>query len=169
MAEGAEKLTEEEAAAPLETFIKADEAVSKKLTETRKFVTERQKGPQDNAGQAQTIKTLLSRLQEAQNKLSKAKKATAEHSKRYQAKRVLVELAEKLEGLKPIVTTATEACAPLLEKGGEDYLVGCSVRILATTLRAHMQEKGTSDEELFTAAAGGAPSMSEGAFVSYLA
>eukprot|EP00929_Paragymnodinium_shiwhaense_P077109 TRINITY_DN3968_c0_g2_i1.p1 TRINITY_DN3968_c0_g2~~TRINITY_DN3968_c0_g2_i1.p1 ORF type:complete len:2044 (-),score=893.51 TRINITY_DN3968_c0_g2_i1:341-6472(-) len=165
-AEGADKMTEEEAAEPLEKFLKLDTAVSTKLAETRKFVSDRQKGA-DNAGQQQTIKTLLQKLQETQAKLAKAKKATAAHSQRYAAKRAVVDITAKIDTLKGEVEKASKACEPLLEAKGEDYLVGCSLRILGAALRAHMQEKTVTDEELFNKVAGGSP-ISQAALAAYL-
>eukprot|EP00929_Paragymnodinium_shiwhaense_P077106 TRINITY_DN3968_c0_g1_i1.p1 TRINITY_DN3968_c0_g1~~TRINITY_DN3968_c0_g1_i1.p1 ORF type:complete len:2055 (-),score=796.97 TRINITY_DN3968_c0_g1_i1:227-6391(-) len=165
--EGADKMTAEEASAPLEKFIKVETELAAKLVVTRKLISERQKGSADNSGQQQTVKALQQRVQEVQAKLSKAKKATGVHSQRYAAKRAVAEAAAKIDKLKGEVEKAAQACAPLLEEGGEEYLVGCSVRILANALRAHMQEKSFTDEDLFKKVAGGR-NIGEGTFLKYL-
>lgn len=75
---------------------------------------------------------------------------------KYLAKKVLVDVEERLVAIEAEVKKAAEAAAPLLEEGGERFLVANSARSLAQAWRDHMKAEGLSHEALFAKVSGGA-------------
>eukprot|EP00927_Polykrikos_kofoidii_P065794 TRINITY_DN61510_c0_g1_i1.p1 TRINITY_DN61510_c0_g1~~TRINITY_DN61510_c0_g1_i1.p1 ORF type:complete len:2086 (-),score=507.96 TRINITY_DN61510_c0_g1_i1:169-6426(-) len=167
MAEDAAAMTEEEAAAPLEQFLALDKEVLIKLGETRGFVSDCQRISKDNPAHVETLKTLQTRLAEAQAETAKLKKATINHEQRFLAKRIVEDATEKIATLDGEIKSATEACASLLVDGGEEFLVGVSIRTLAFALRDHLREKDLTEEALFQEVGKGDP-LNEDVFVGYL-
>eukprot|EP00927_Polykrikos_kofoidii_P031606 TRINITY_DN27151_c0_g1_i1.p1 TRINITY_DN27151_c0_g1~~TRINITY_DN27151_c0_g1_i1.p1 ORF type:complete len:2139 (+),score=568.46 TRINITY_DN27151_c0_g1_i1:1-6417(+) len=165
--ETAAGVSEEELAGPLEAFLELEKEVVTKMTTTRAFLAERQRFSKDHAEQQETVKRLQARLLELQTETSRAKKSTSDHELRFVAKRMLAETAEQVATIDADVKRATDFCAPFLEDGGEEYLIGTSIRTLANALSEYMKEKDIDEEALFKEAGGG-QNMSENAFVAYL-
>jgi hypothetical protein len=165
--EGADNLTEAEAAAPLMAFMEVEKATLKKISALRSFLTGRVNEQRTNKEQSEVLKQLQERVGKAAKDLSEKKKFTAVHETRALGTRLLGEVTEQVNGLDAEVKKATLACAPLLEQGGEEFLVATSVKTLASALKAHMQAKELSEEALFKEAGG--KSMNEKKFVKYLA
>jgi hypothetical protein len=80
---------------------------------------------------------------------------------------LLAEAQEEVSGVDSEVTKATEACATLLVQGGEEFLIGNSVKTLVTAFEIHMKAKELTVDDLWKEAGG--KSIKEKAFVTYLA
>jgi len=100
--------------------------------------------------------------------MTKVRKAPGDHEAKFVAKRLLQEANAEVGKLDGIIKTANDACAPLLEHGGEKYLVRTSIRTFATALGAHAKAKDLDLDGLFSEAGGGG-SIDESSFVAYLA
>jgi len=168
-AEDASDMSEEAAAAPLQTFLDADKAAKAHLAQTRAYLAERQRSSGGNAAHAETVKELLKRVNTAQADLDKAKRATGTHEARFRAKRIVMEVAEQVAGLETVLKTASDACAPLLEHGGEEFLVSTSIQVLATALGEHMKEKDLDEAAMFKKACGKNKKLSEAVFKQFVA
>merc|ERR1712039_219560 len=132
------------------------EAVGKLLRETR-----------SNADQQKLLKSLMDRLTEANSSLVKERKPIEVHEERFKAKEIQADAAAKVATLEEEVKKATSACAPLLEKAGEEYLISISTDILATALKDHARSKNLDEDALFKEACSG-KSMGEEAFITYV-
>ena len=116
------------------------------MCETRAFLAARQREVRGNAAHGDTLKQLTTRMSEAQKEMAKHRKFARVHEQKYLAKKLLLEVNEKLDGVADEVKKATDFCAPLLEEGGLKYLVAASVRTLADALRDLMQKKELTQE-----------------------
>merc|ERR1712129_310608 len=106
-----------------------------RMDDTRTTLALRMKDVRGNATHEESLKGLQARLSEAQKEMAKPKKFTSGHEQKYMSKKLLAETEEKLEKMQGDIDKTLAFCAPLLEQGGEMYLVGSSVRTLATALR----------------------------------
>ncbi|CAK0801214.1 unnamed protein product [Prorocentrum cordatum] len=80
--------------------------------------------------------------------LAKARVAASSFDSIVAAKFVNQQVSKVLEEMEAELETARAACAPLLEKGGDEFLVAASVARLGAGLQEHMDEKGLSKEAL---------------------
>lgn len=165
--EAAEVMGNEEAASICEKAGEQAKTAQELVDQSRTFLTARQRENQGNAASQDTVKSLQTRLAAASTALSKAKKTVSNREHKFVAKKLLHEVEEMIASLEPEVKAAEEACIPLLEKGGEEFLVAGSLRTLASALRAHGKEKSLDVTGLFNEAGGGKP-ISEADFVHYL-
>lgn len=72
-------------------------------------------------------------MKAAPQEFSKAKKVAGDHEQKFVAKKLLAESNEMIAGME-----ATGACSPLLEDGGEEFLVAARTYTLAAVLRDHL-------------------------------
>ncbi|CAE8721864.1 unnamed protein product [Polarella glacialis] len=140
------------------------------LDSVRILMVARQKDAQGVASLTETIKKLQARVSTANLSLVKSKKLVTDLDQKFVAQRVLVEATEIVNGLDAEVKAAEAACAPLLEKGGEEFLVSNSIQTLAAALRRHMQEKSVGVDVLFSEACGDkkVKAIAHQDFVAYL-
>eukprot|EP00913_Durusdinium_trenchii_P013004 g12209.t1 len=155
--EAAEVMGNEEAASICEKAGEQAKTAQELVDQSRTFLTARQRENQGNAASQDTVKSLQTRLAAASTALSKAKKTVSNREHKFVAKKLLHEVEEMIASLEPEVKAAEEACIPLLEKGGEEFLVAGSLRTLASALRAHGKEKSLDVTGLFNEAGGGKP------------
>jgi len=114
------------------------------------------------------LKTHQTKLSEVTAAQVKAKKAISEQEQKFIGKKLLGEAEELVNGLEAEVKAAEEACAKLLEKGGEEFLVLTSIKTLTAALREHMKEKSLDLDGLFKEVSGKKKSITKEAFLEYL-
>jgi hypothetical protein len=165
--EGADTMSEADAEKPLNEFLEVEKDTFSKQKAINNLLQNLMQTHKSNKARTEVVKSLQDRVKKAQDSLADVKKATEPHSKRALAKRLLVEAKEQVAGLEGAIKKATDACAPLLEQGGEQFLIGNSVQTLAAALQAHMKEKEVSEDDVFKSIAKG-KDASEKAFVKYL-
>eukprot|EP00931_Biecheleriopsis_adriatica_P115047 TRINITY_DN90894_c0_g1_i1.p1 TRINITY_DN90894_c0_g1~~TRINITY_DN90894_c0_g1_i1.p1 ORF type:complete len:2039 (+),score=681.28 TRINITY_DN90894_c0_g1_i1:31-6147(+) len=136
---------------------------------TRNFLAARLKDASGVASLTETVKKLQVRLSEANVGLAKSRKSVQAVEQKFAAQKALAEVKEILSDLEAEAKKAEEACAPLLEKGGEEFLVATSQLMLATALREHMAEKTITVERLFAQAGAKEGKLSRSTFIAYLA
>jgi len=154
-----------------EEIAKASKEAQARVDEARTFLAERTKdGKNVDAAQKEALEKLKARLTETSSELAKGKKVALEYEHKFISKKALNEAKEMIANMEEEISKATEACKPLLEEGGEEFLVASSAVTLATVLMEHMDVKGMKVDELFTEANGGnaSGSISQDAFVAYL-
>ena len=102
--------------------------------------------------------------------MAKAKTRVASYVQAFAAKRLLAEATKMFEDVDLEVEKAKKSCAPLLEHGGEEFLVTASIKTLSAGLCDHMSQKGLKREELYKAANGGKAkgALKREAFLAYL-
>jgi hypothetical protein len=147
----------------MKAFLECDKELSKANMQAKTFVNARlgeQKASKENT---ETLKKLQERLAKVAEELVPVKKATKPHEQKALGKQMLAEAKEQVGGLDAEIKKAADACAPLLEKGGAEYLVDSSIKTLAKALQAHMKEKELTQEKLFEDVP-----KSETKFVAYL-
>merc|ERR1712232_1443670 len=101
------------------------------------------------------VQKLQERAAKVPEGLTDAKKAVAPHEKRALGSILLAEAKEQVGTLDAEIKKAKDACAPLVEAGGIDYLVSSSVKTLAKALQAHMGAKELSEDDLWKEAGQG--------------
>ncbi|CAE7346579.1 RE1 [Symbiodinium natans] len=166
--EAAEEMTADEAANICEKAGAQAKAAQAAVDESRTFLSARTQENKGNPGNAETIKSLQTRLNTAGTALSKAKKVVSNQEHKFVAKKLLHEVEEMLGSLEAEVKAAEEVCAPLLDGGGVQFLVAGSLKTLAGALRSYMKDKGLDTSALFTEASGGNRPISKEDFLSYL-
>jgi len=160
-----EKLTVEQASAPLKAFSDIEKKSKESLQKAKPLVQQLQ---QNNPGKnAEALKKLVERMSAATTTISKAKKAVQTHEHNALAKSIVVDVTEKLKELAPEVKKATDHCAPLAVKKGEEFLVHTSHAVLAKALLAHGEAKSLDIDALFKEAGG--KKMKDATFLKYLA
>jgi len=135
-----------------------------KLRTTVEACLKEQKGNEENE---KTLKKSQERLKELREAIAAKKKLTAPHEKRALGTKLLTEAKEEVSGLEAEVKKATDACAALLEQGGETFLVGNSIKAFREAVQAVMKEKDQDEDQLFKTIGKGKP-VAEKAFVKYL-
>lgn len=165
--EGAENMSAEDAAEFCEKLIAQLKGCHASAEEAKTFLAARFKDAKGNAVHTETLEKLQVRLKEATVELAKHRKVASLHEQKYVAKKLLGQANEQISKAEEDNTKAAAACAPLLEEGGERFLVASSVETLAEALRQHAEEKGLSDEALFAELSSGG-SASEEDFLAYL-
>jgi len=153
--EDAKDLSEDAVTKLIEKFLEVEKAFKANLSETRNFVQQREKEVFGNAANKETVKKLQTRLSEAQSALTAVRKPIAVHEDKFTAKRLLAEANDVVSKLDAEVKTATDACASLLEQGGEEYLATASIGVLSQALLAHAKEKDLDEEAVYKEASGG--------------
>lgn len=138
------------------------------MDEIRTILAMRTKDVKGMSVHEDTLKQLQARLTEAQKEMAKHKKFASGHEQKYLAKKLLAETEEKLETMQTEIEKTNGFCAPLLEHGGEVFLVASSVRTLAAALRDHMKSKELTYETLYKEISGGTDGISKAVFVAYL-
>eukprot|EP00930_Biecheleria_cincta_P082776 TRINITY_DN72430_c0_g1_i1.p1 TRINITY_DN72430_c0_g1~~TRINITY_DN72430_c0_g1_i1.p1 ORF type:complete len:1990 (-),score=675.87 TRINITY_DN72430_c0_g1_i1:92-6022(-) len=157
--------SEEEAGEICEKASKEAKTVQGMLDECRKFLAERQKDKLPNS--ADTLKDLMTRVKEATDALTKAKKSFQEQEHKFLGKRVLKEVEELISGLEGDVKAAEESCAALLARGGEEFLVAASLRTLANALLDYMSKESKDISTLFKDVGSG-KNIEQEVFVAWL-
>jgi len=143
-----EGMPEEEATAKCTKFLELEKAAQAKLVETKQMVVKTAQEVKTVPAHVETLKPLQAKLTSIGVELNKAKKSTSSFEQKITAKRVREELAELLKEMEAEKAKVDQVCAPLLENGGEEFLVQACVRRLADALSAHMAEKGVTQETL---------------------
>lgn len=152
----AESMTEEEASQLCQELAGQVKEVQAKMDSTRAFLAARQKDAKSGGSlHNEALQKLQERLSESMVELSKAKKVISDNEQKFTAKQLLAEARTLMEKMDKDLAGVTTASAPLLEKGGEEFLVANSVQTLASVLGDHMQAKGLTQQELFVQANGG--------------
>ncbi|CAE7758071.1 TIF3H1 [Symbiodinium sp. CCMP2456] len=159
--EAAEGMTADEAATICEKAGTQAKTAQAAVDESRTFLSARSQENKGNLGNAETIKSLQTRLNAAGTALSKAKKVVNNQEHKFVAKKLLQEVNEMVESLETEVKAAEEVASPLLENGGVQFLVAASLKTLAAALRSYMKEKGLDVAALFAEASGGNRPMSK--------
>jgi len=165
--EDAEALSTEQAASICEKSGAQAKLAQEAVDASRAFLTARSQENKGITANADTVKGLQTRLAAASNALAKAKKTVSNREHKFVAKKLLHEVEEMMSSLDAEVKGAEEVCAPLLEKGGEEFLVAASLRTLAGALRSYAKEKSLDLDGLFNEAGGG-KDISEADFATYL-
>jgi len=163
--EGAEADISDEEGEKLVARLKETQAL---VSDASSFLAARQKEVAGNTERTETFKELQNKLKEAKAEMAKHQKVASGHEQRYTAKKILAETTETLAAMDADVKQAVDACTPLLEEGGEKFLVATSVRTLAAALRDHMKEKELTHEGLFNEIAGGVDGIPQDKFLPYL-
>jgi len=166
--EDADKLSDEEANDACEKVLSLEKDAKTKAEEARTILAERQRDARNLPGQADTIKELNIRLGKAQADLAKARKLVGGHEQKCIAKQLTKEADDLIKTMEEQAKLAIEAGAPLVERGGEEFLVATSVETITDALRDHMKDKDLSIEKLFEEVSGGKESISKEAFLAYL-
>jgi hypothetical protein len=167
-AEDYEKLPSDEAAALTEKATTHAKAAQALVDEAKNFLAARLKDCKALPSAAETTTKLQTRITDASTSLMKARKVATEQEHKFVAKRVVKEAEELVASLDAEVTAAEEACAPLVEKGGEQFLVAASLRTLTAALRENMAKESKAVEAVFKEASGGEASIAQEAFLTYL-
>lgn len=162
----AESMTEDEAKELCEKLTGQAKEVQKKMDETRTFLAARQKDSKGASTHTEGLQKLQERLSDAMVELAKAKKVINDHEQKFASQKLLAEANAELEKMEADMAKATAACAPLLEHGGEEFLVACSAQTLASVLRDHMAANELTEEALFKQI--GAEKVTQEAFIAYL-
>uniref|UniRef100_A0A7S2QKR4 EF-hand domain-containing protein n=1 Tax=Zooxanthella nutricula TaxID=1333877 RepID=A0A7S2QKR4_9DINO len=151
--EDGEKEESEEAADKMVEQYRATQAA---IDEAKKLMLARQKDAAGNTAHTETVKELNKRITAALAAVTNHKKVASVYEGRFLAKKAKADAEETLGAVEEQVKKATDAAAPLLEEGGERFLVGASARTLAQAWRDHMKAKELTLEALFAEVAGGA-------------
>jgi len=166
--EASEEMTADEAATICEKAGTQAKTAQAAVDESRTFLSARSQENKGNIGNADTIKSLQTRLNAAGTALSKAKKVVNNQEHKFVAKKLLQEVNEMVDSLETEVKAAEEVASPLLENGGVQFLVAGSLKTLAAALRSYMKEKSLDVAALFAEASGGNQPISKEDFLSYL-
>jgi hypothetical protein len=160
-------MSEKDAETPLKLFQDAEKELGKLVATTKNHLQSRLQEQKANKENTETLKKLQERVAKVQTELATVKKSTTSHEQRALGTQMLADATEKVSGLATEVKKACDACAPLLEKSGEDFLVDTSLRTLIAALSAHMKEKELDADALFKEVGKG-KAIKEKAFVEYL-
>jgi len=115
------------------------------------------------------VKNMTERLAEATSGLLKAKKAFGEHESKFLAKKIIAECGQKISEVEEELKKIKEKASPLLEHGGDDFLVQSSTQVLASVLREHAKAKDLTEDAIFSQISGqGDGKVSQSAFITYL-
>jgi len=166
--EEAAKMTEAEAEAPLKAFTEANAEYALLSHALNVILQARFKDQKGDAEQMVVVKELQTRCKSAKDQITEKRKSVAPHEKRALGKKLLAEAQVEVASLEAELKKATEACAPLLQAGGLEFLISTSIQTLAAALQAHMQEENVTKEDVFKGIGKGKP-VQEKAFVKYLA
>jgi len=161
--EGGADMSEADAEVPLKAFMDADKEINAAVSSAKNALQQRSGEQRDNKENIELIKKCQERVSKCMQELATIKKSTKKHEQLASGKLMLADATAQVATLAAVVKKATDACAPLLEQGGKEYLVDHSVRTLALALQAHMKEKELTEETLFQEAGKDAKG-----FVSYL-
>lgn len=166
----AESMTEEEASELCEKLTGQAKDVQAKMDETRAFLSARQKDTKGASSHTEALQKLQERLSDSMVELAKAKKVVNDQEQKFASKKLLAEAASMVESAETELANATSACAPLLEHGGEEFLVASSVQTLSSVFRDYMVEQELTEDELFKQIHGGNAEgkISQHAFITYL-
>eukprot|EP00927_Polykrikos_kofoidii_P022008 TRINITY_DN20667_c0_g1_i1.p1 TRINITY_DN20667_c0_g1~~TRINITY_DN20667_c0_g1_i1.p1 ORF type:complete len:2068 (-),score=493.97 TRINITY_DN20667_c0_g1_i1:213-6416(-) len=162
--------TADDASEAIEKLVQLEKEAQVKIKEARSILQKLLKELKSSTPHDEQLQKLQVRLTETQSELTKAKKVASRHEQKFVAKKLIAETSERVAGIDEIVKTATDACAPLLERSGEDFLVAASVQTLVSALQDHMEKDGVTGDALFSEAnAGNADgAIAEEAFLTYL-
>jgi len=139
-----------------------------KMDESRLFIASRLQDSKAT-GQAETLQKLQTRLSEARTKTAKAKSVVSGREQAIVAKKMLSEAEDHVKEFEKAVQSANEACAPLTEQGGEEFLVSSSVQRLTKAIKIYLGEKDLTVEDMFKELAGDEDSkVPEKSFVEFL-
>jgi len=166
----AESMTEDEASELCEKLAGQTKDVQAKMDETRAFLAARQKDSKGTSAHTETLQKLQERLSDSMVELAKAKKVISDHEQKFASKKVLAEANQMIADMEAEMERTTITCAPLLEHGGQEFLVAQSIQTLASVLRDRMAGSDLTQEQLFAEASkdGADSKMAEDAFVLYL-
>jgi len=166
----AESMTEDEASTLCEQLTGQAKEVQAKMDETRNFLAARQKDAKGSASFTEPLQKLQEKLSESMVELAKAKKVLSDHEQKYASKKLLAESQVFLDKMDAEIEKAKTTCGPLLEQGGEEFLVGNSVQTLSSVLRDTMAKKELTEDQVFAEANGGKTSgkIAQDTFIAYL-
>jgi len=161
------QLSEEATAALCQKLMDMDTETQAKLTALRSIMAESQRANKLPGGNTEALQKCQARLAKAQSDLAKAKKVASNQEVKFKVKKLLQDVKETTAEADAEIKKATVFCAPLLEQGGEKFLVATSVQTLGSVLSDYMTEKSLTQEALFKEVSGG-KKLTKEAFVSYL-
>lgn len=142
-------LSAEAATSTCEKISELSAAAQAKLDAVQAKLRARSADAEKEEGQAELLKTLRERHAKASADLTKASKMASDYEHKFVALTLLGEAKAKLKAKDEEVAQVTAECAPLLEKGGEEFLVATSVMHLVDGLRQHMAAESLTQEALF--------------------
>merc|ERR550534_1339466 len=140
------KLSQQDAEKICEQVGEADAAAQAKLEEAQAVGNELPPGDKEHK---EELAQLSTRFRELTARLGESRKTAKEYEERFVAEQVVAQAREVLEKAKEQVKELSEACAPLVERGGEEFLVAVSARTLADALRQYMKEIEVDEAGLF--------------------
>ncbi|CAK0822265.1 unnamed protein product [Prorocentrum cordatum] len=140
----AETMEVEEANTICLKYMEMEKVVQAKVGEMRVWLSTTLKDIRQSPEHMESLKKLQAQFTAYQADLAGAKKSTSVHEQCITAKRIHQEVAEMLGEMEAEVKKSTEATAPLLERGGEDFLVAANLRVVAGALLEYMGERGLS-------------------------
>lgn len=147
--EGAvDSMPEEEADAACKKFMELEKATQAKVQEVKQFVVKTAAECKGVQAHQEALKPLQAKLTASSMELNKAKKSTSAYEQKITAKRVHEEMGEIIKEMEAEQAKILEVVAPLVEQGGEVFLVQSCVRRLAEALQSYMADKGVTQESL---------------------
>jgi cob(I)alamin adenosyltransferase len=161
--EDAAELSGEAAAEACDKLTTAAKAAQVSVDAARSFVAARNREVKEPGGK-EALQKLQERIGEISKRLAESKKAATTAEGKFVHKKLLFELDQMIAGVEEELKKATDACAPLVEENGIEFLVANSASTLAAILREYASEKELSEDALFSEIGG----TSEAAFMAWL-
>lgn len=144
----ADAMEEEEASSMCMKYMEMEKSVQVKVGEMRVWLSTTLQNVRQSPEHMEGLKKLQAQFTGYQADLAGAKKSTSVHEQCITAKRIHQEVAEVQAEMEAELKKGTEATAPLLERGGEDFLVAANLRVVAGALLEYMGEKGLTMDAL---------------------
>mmetsp|Transcript_28031 Transcript_28031/g.48855 ORF Transcript_28031/g.48855 Transcript_28031/m.48855 type:complete len:2072 (-) Transcript_28031:148-6363(-) len=163
-----EEPSEEDLSEQWKTLSTLEKETKAKADEAKNFLNARLRDAKGNEDKTKYVNDLNGRLATAISELTKAKKVASTHEQKFKAKALLEEAAAKITEMDDTIKLAAEFCAPLVEEGGEKFLISARKQFITDALKEHMQEKETSLEDLLTTMGGADGKVPKEAFIKYL-
>eukprot|EP00929_Paragymnodinium_shiwhaense_P008089 TRINITY_DN112007_c0_g1_i1.p1 TRINITY_DN112007_c0_g1~~TRINITY_DN112007_c0_g1_i1.p1 ORF type:complete len:2409 (+),score=889.80 TRINITY_DN112007_c0_g1_i1:115-7341(+) len=147
------------------------EAARSEMEKAWELVTTREKkeGRKLNPDSAKVLQEIKVALTKADDSLAIGDMEVKQHEGRFMAKQLVAEALEQIAACAKEVDAAAAAAAPLVDDGGEIFLVDACLEVLTAALQKSMAKAGTGLKEEFKKASGGSAAISADAFVAYLA
>merc|ERR1712217_993596 len=116
-------------------IVEISKVAQTEMGKAKKLMEARNKEIKEGDALKEQLKTLSTRLADAQKDFSKHKRVAKEQEDKYTAKKVIAEAEEMISNLQENFHKLTESGATLLEHGGTEFLIAASCLTLANGLR----------------------------------
>jgi len=168
--ESEEPMPDESAFALCETLSALLSEAQTELDAAKVSVASLTKETRNSEAHRDGVKKMADQLAELSSELGKVKKAYAEHDGKYTSKKIVSEASQKIAEAEEELTTIKDKSAPLLEHGGDEFLVQSSTQTLASVLREYAKEKELTEDALFNQINSGGEEgrISQATFLTYL-